>query len=194
MLFVPVSETGGIARIDCRAALFGAEILVLGRKEGDIGVNGSSEADGDGDKVAERSPARAANSGRTACGSKFWRPLKMLSDPKVRSPQRKRRFRSSSESWAAGELSPSKHHSWSGGVRRNTGSGVTSVSRRERCGSAEGRGVLTIALTFAGRGGAAVVEAGGWLDVRLLRYHRPIHVNTARIRLRRLQHAALCWY
>lgn len=39
---------------------------MLEGKEGDIGVNGSSEVDGDGDEVAERSPARAANGGRAA--------------------------------------------------------------------------------------------------------------------------------
>lgn len=68
---MPAWETGGIASSDCRAVSFGAEMLVLEGKEGDIGVNGSSEADGDGVKVAERSPARAANSGRAADGSKL---------------------------------------------------------------------------------------------------------------------------
>lgn len=70
---VPASGTGCTACVDCCTVLFGAEMVVLEGKRGDIGVNGSSEADGDGDgdMVDERSPARAANSGRAALRDGF---------------------------------------------------------------------------------------------------------------------------
>lgn len=105
MSCVPVSKIGGISCSNCRAVSFGAEILVLEGKEGGIGVDGSSEADGDGDKVAERSPARAANSGRAARRSRVWGRLDRLGDPEIKPAQRGRRCRSSSRSWAEGELS-----------------------------------------------------------------------------------------
>jgi hypothetical protein len=60
---VPISKTGPGICIDCCVVLLGAEMVVLGGKGRGVGVNGSSEVDGDGDEFDERSPARAAKAG-----------------------------------------------------------------------------------------------------------------------------------
>jgi hypothetical protein len=63
---VLASRTTGKTCVNGCAVRFGAEMDVLEGIGGDIGVNGSSEVDGDGDDVEERSPARATSSGSAA--------------------------------------------------------------------------------------------------------------------------------